>query len=124
MESKSSPTGAALAAAAIMSIIFNSHRVERQLPNEATGLRGLKGWFFGRGEYAHPMLRWLAMPLFRLAWAPFVANVALDYRSTALFILFATLAGVSLAADGLNALLLRRRRRVADTRPQATSHRS
>jgi hypothetical protein len=84
------------------------HR-QRELPNRRTGLQGIKTWFLGRREYAHPVLRWASVPLFRLAWIPFAVNVALDYRSTALFVLFAVLALTSVAADGLNWVLLRRR---------------
>jgi hypothetical protein len=82
---------------------------QQELPNKPTGLRGIKTWLFGRREYAHPALRWASTPLFRLAWIPFAANVTLDYRSTALFVLFATFCGVSLGAEGINAVLLRRR---------------
>jgi hypothetical protein len=71
----------------------------------------VQAWFFGRREYAHPALRWAATPLWRLAWIPFAINAAQDFRSTLLFILFVTLWGLSLAAESINALLLRRRRR-------------
>jgi hypothetical protein len=84
-------------------------RGQRELPNKPTGLRGVKTWFFGRREYAHPALRWASMPLFRLAWIPFVIDVSRDYRSTVLFILFLTFCGVSIAASSINAVLLRRR---------------
>jgi hypothetical protein len=83
---------------------------QRQLPNKASGLRGIRTWFFGRREYAHPALRWASTPLFRLAWIPFVINVSQNYHDTILFILFATLCGISVVADSINFLLLRRRR--------------
>jgi hypothetical protein len=82
----------------------------RELPNQATGLQGIRTWFFGRREYAHPALRWASLPLFRLAWIPFAANVAMEYRNTTLFVLFAALCGSSLCAEAINCVLLRQRR--------------
>lgn len=81
----------------------------RQLPNKPTGMQGVRTWFFGRREYAHPALRWATMPLFRLAWIPFAINATQNYDNTSMFILFAILSGISLAAAAINALLLRRR---------------
>ncbi len=46
----------------------------RQLPNRATGLHGVREWFLGGREYAHPALRWASTPLFRLTWAPFAVT--------------------------------------------------
>ena len=55
------------------------------------------------------------MPLFRLAWIPFVINVSMNYQSTALFVVFAVMVVSSLAADGINWFMLRRRARVTPT---------
>jgi hypothetical protein len=58
----------------------------------------------------------MSMPLFRIACIPFTVNVALNFRSTALFASWATLCSLSLLADYINTLLLRRRHR--NTTPQ------
>jgi hypothetical protein len=90
---------------------MSGEHTERRLPNEASEMRGVRGFLFGRREYAYPALRWLSRPLFRLAWIPFLVLVLSDYHSNAAFIAFITLALVSLAADGINYFMMRARRR-------------
>lgn len=79
-------------------------------PDNFSRRQGLKAWLFGRRDYAHPALRWVTTPLFRLAWLPFVIDVADGYRSNALFAAWSALLGASVLASGLNAVLLRRDR--------------
>jgi hypothetical protein len=67
-------------------------------------------WLFGRREYARPALRWAVVPLFRLAWIPFLVNVFLNFKSTALLIAFLALIVCSTVAEGINAVMLRRRK--------------
>jgi hypothetical protein len=67
-------------------------------------------WLFGRREYAHPAFRWLITPLFRLAWIPFVALVLTGYKNTAAFIAFLAFGACSFLAEGINAVLLKRRK--------------
>jgi hypothetical protein len=81
----------------------------RPLPNKATRLQGVRDRFFGRREYAHPQLRWASGTLFRVAWLLFAINFLSDQRSTILLVITLTLGAISLAADAINAMLLRRR---------------
>ena len=82
----------------------------RELPDKPAGTRGVKDWFLGRTEYAHPALRWASMPLFRLAWIAFFINVVQDFKDTAASAVFVALCAVSFMADAINWFLMRRRR--------------
>ena len=76
----------------------------------------LRRWFLGTGEYAHPVLRWMAWPLFRVVMLVFVVLLFLNKTGhgwTDLKILGAVLLGLSIAAEVANELVLRFRRRRA-----------
>jgi hypothetical protein len=75
-------------------------------------------WLFGRDDYAHPALRWVATPPFRVALVLGLVTVFLD-PGTRLRVGIAAIALtiLSFAADLLNAAVLRRRRRETPPAP-------
>ncbi len=72
-------------------------------------------WFFGRGEYANPALRWLAGPTWRIATLILLGIVfaAPTHVATGWRIAAMALIAVSLLAVYVNHAVLRRRRRAA-----------
>jgi hypothetical protein len=95
----------------VTSMALNPRGPESHTHAQRAGLHGIREWFFGRRAYAHPVLRWASMPLFRLAWIPFLVLVASGYHQDIALAVFLMLIGLSLGADGANWLLLRRQRR-------------
>ncbi len=63
---------------------------------------------FGHTDYAHPVLRWMSVPLFRLSWIAFLVNLVRG-GIAAWFYLWMAMLALSIAAQGLNYALLRRR---------------
>jgi hypothetical protein len=74
----------------------------------------LRTWLLGKGEYVHPVLRWAAMPLFRVALLLLLVNVAVGASAwSLLWIVDEVLIVVSVSADVANWFALRARRRRA-----------
>jgi hypothetical protein len=72
----------------------------------------VRAWLFGRQEYEHSALRWLAIPLWRIGLLMLVTPLALNGHGGGWFSwLGAALCVVGLSADAINLVLLRRRRR-------------
>jgi hypothetical protein len=68
-------------------------------------------WLMGKGEYAHPALRWAAMPLFRVAIVLFLVNVAAGSHFWSLgWAVDTVLLVVSVSAGIVNAVIMRTRR--------------
>jgi hypothetical protein len=77
--------------------------------------RGLGRWFFGTRSYAHPALKWLAGPAWRVATLMLVVIVFSDPRPVAGMlgwrIAGVVLIGISVGADVANWAIFRSRRR-------------
>jgi hypothetical protein len=74
----------------------------------------LRWYFVGRGEYAHPALKWASWPLFRAVMLVFVVLLFLGETGhgwTPWKIAGVAFLGISLAADLANWLVLSSRRR-------------
>ena len=67
-------------------------------------------WLFGRSEYAHPLLRWLSGPLFRVALLMIFLPIAIG-RAGWISWLGLALMLVSVLVELLNRQLMRMRRR-------------
>jgi uncharacterized membrane protein YdjX (TVP38/TMEM64 family) len=86
-------------------------------PKAASKEHALRRWFLGSGDYAHPALRWLAVPLSRavlLAFgiALFTGNTGHGW--TPLKIMLVALIGISSAAELANAAIRVSARRKAN----------
>jgi hypothetical protein len=89
----------------------------RELPNNPAGLRGVREWFFGRREYAHPALRWMANPLLLLSGLLASVNTLGEFRGPVLPTLCSALFVVSLTTRGSSYRILRQRRRKSQLDP-------
>jgi hypothetical protein len=75
----------------------------------------LRTWLLGKGEYAHPVLRWAATPLFRAAILLVLVNVAAGTKAwSLLWIVNAVLLVISISADLVNVYVMRARRRATN----------
>jgi hypothetical protein len=75
----------------------------------------LRTWLLGKGEYAHPVLRWAAMPLFRAAILLLLVNLAAGTKAwSLLWIVNAMLLVISISADLVNVYAMRARRRATN----------
>jgi hypothetical protein len=77
----------------------------------------MRTWLVGSGEHAHPVLRWLDVPLFRASMLIFTVVMFVGTRGHGWTVWkAATLGalGLSILAGVVNAAVLWRRRRKAD----------
>jgi hypothetical protein len=81
----------------------------------AVGLSTMSRWLFGRSEYAHPLLRWLSGPLFRVALLMIFLPIATGHAGWISW-LGLVLMLVAVLVDLLNRHLMRMRRREATSR--------
>lgn len=89
----------------------------RRVGSEVQGRREgswIRAWLLGKGDYAHPVLRWMAMPLFRVGLVLWIIDIATSAPEwSVIWIGAAVLILVSVLADLVNALIMRARRRRA-----------
>jgi protein-S-isoprenylcysteine O-methyltransferase Ste14 len=67
-------------------------------------------WFIGSREFAHPWMRWLATPLWRVGVVVVGVSIAVSDHSTWVSLLGVVLVFISLAAYAVDVLVRRRRR--------------
>lgn len=84
-----------------------------QIP--AGSVRLMQTWMFGRRPYAHPALRWLVVPVFRIAFVLLVVPIAITGHSGWLGWVGIWLLVVSFIAALVNAALMRSRSRPSDS---------
>jgi hypothetical protein len=107
--------------------VFSGAKVRGVAPDDTDRLvPAARRWLFRGQDYAHPALRWLAGPVWRVGDLILfvivfgvVTHVALGWR-----IAVGVVIAVSLIADIVNALILRKRRRARASIAEAANGRS